>query len=87
MAHGRLLCGVLRSVLRASCTWAFVAMSGVLRGSGLIKTIRLSLSISDTPTRSLDDCHTSADIPLIARVVGEHPFITSCRHQSALISD
>ena len=56
-------------------------------GIGLIKTIRLSLSISDTPTRSLDNGYTGADIPFMARVVGKDAFITSSRDQSALIGD
>ena len=51
-------------------------------GIRLIKAIGLALPVSDVPTSGLDDCHPSANIPLVAWVAGEHPGIASPRHRS-----
>ena len=56
-------------------------------GIRLIKAIGLALPIGDVPTSGLDDRHPSANIPLIAGIVGEHPVITSHRHQATFIGD
>ena len=62
------------------------ADQGLFEWIRLIKPIGQPLSIGDTPTCGLDDCHASTDIPLISRVVSEYPLVTSCRHQTTLIS-
>ena len=61
--------------------------SGVFERIRLIKTIGPPLAIGHASTSGLDDRHPRADIPLVARIVCEHPFVASCRHQPAFIGD
>src|SRR5919108_4937229 len=59
----------------------------LLEGISLIKAKGLSASVGYLPTRGLDDRHAGTDVPLVAGVMREHPFVASRGDQTTLVGD